>query len=94
MTRALALAALLCLAACHRHEAETAPDADADARNATAAKTLADLQAAEDAAKAPLPRPAAVPVAVRAAETMPDADEPADTDNADNATAPTDPPPR
>ena len=49
--------ALLALAACHRGDtADVTVDADEAAANATAAKTLEDLAAAEAAARRPLPR--------------------------------------
>jgi len=50
-----ALVLLLLLAGCGDKVAEVTVDADAAAANATAAKTLADLAAAEDAARQPLP---------------------------------------
>jgi hypothetical protein len=51
-----ALALLLLLSACHRGKvADVTLDADRAAENATEAKTLADLAAADEAAGAPLP---------------------------------------
>ncbi len=56
MTRALALGLLLALAACNRHGvADVTLDADAAQRNATAAKTLGDLAAADAASQGPAP---------------------------------------
>lgn len=56
MRRLLALALVLGLAACNRHGvADVTLDAAAAQRNATSAKTLADLQAAADAAQGPAP---------------------------------------
>ena len=75
MKRAFAIALLLGLAACNRHGvADVTLDAAAAQRNATAAKTLADLQAAGDASQGPAAvvhdaRPAAAaPAAASAAE--------------------------
>ena len=75
MKRAFAFALLLGLAACNRHGvADVTLDAAAAQRNATAAKTLADLQAAGDASQGPAPvvhdaRPAAAaPTAASAPE--------------------------
>jgi hypothetical protein len=51
-----ALALLLLLSACHKGKvADVTLDADRAAENATAAKTLADLAAADEAAGTPLP---------------------------------------
>lgn len=56
MKRLLALALLTGLSACNRHGvADVTLDAAAAQRNATAAKTLADLQAADDASRGPAP---------------------------------------
>lgn len=56
MKRALAFVLLLGLAACNRHGvADVTLDAAAAQRNATAAKTAADLQAAADASEGPAP---------------------------------------
>ena len=56
MRKAHALALLLLLAACHRgNVADVTLDADRAAENATAAKTLADIAAAEEASRTPLP---------------------------------------
>jgi hypothetical protein len=56
MKRTLAFALLLALSACNRHRvADVTLDAAAAQRNATAAKTLADLQAADQAARGPAP---------------------------------------
>ncbi len=67
MRKAYALALLLVLAACHRgNVADVTLDADRAAENATAAKTLGDIAAAEEASRTPLPgrrteTPAAAP---------------------------------
>lgn len=54
--RALALLPVLLLAACHRGDvADVTLDADRAAENATAAKTVADLAAAEAESREPLP---------------------------------------
>ena len=56
MIRVLALGLLLALAACSRHGvADVTLDADAAQRNATAAKTLGDLAAADAASQGPAP---------------------------------------
>jgi len=56
MIRVLALGLLLALAACNRHGvADVTLDADAAQRNATAAKTLGDLAAADAASQGPAP---------------------------------------
>ena len=75
MKHAFVFALLLGLAACNRHGvADVTLDAAAAQRNATAAKTLADLQAAGEASQGPAPvmhdaRPAAAaPAAASAAE--------------------------
>jgi len=75
MKRIAALALLLGLSACNRHGvADVTLDAAAAQRSATAAKTLADLQAAADASQGPAPivhdaRPAAAkPAATLSAE--------------------------
>lgn len=70
----LALAAGLMLAAaslsgCHRPQADQpTPGADGDAQAKAAAKTLADLQAADEAAQGPAPQiaPARAPKAEKA----------------------------
>ena len=62
MSRHAALALLLLLAACHRGKvADVTLEADRAAENATAAKTVADIAAADQAASTALPlrRPAA-----------------------------------
>lgn len=86
MTRVLALGLLLMLAACNRHGvADVTLDADAAQRNATAAKTLGDLAAAEAASQGPAPavRDAAPVKAAAAPETAA-----APVDNATEATMP------
>jgi hypothetical protein len=56
-----ALIALALLAGCHRPRADQpSPGADSDAQAATANKTIADLQAAEDASRGPVPEIAPV----------------------------------
>jgi hypothetical protein len=56
VTRALAFGLLLALASCNRSGvADVTLDADASQRNAAAAKTLADLQAATAASQGPPP---------------------------------------
>jgi hypothetical protein len=56
MIRVLALGLLLALTACNRHGvADVTLDADAAQRNATAAKTLGDLAAADAASQGPAP---------------------------------------
>lgn len=56
MRHPLALGLLLALAACNRHgAADVTLDADATTRNATAAKTLSDLAAADAASREPAP---------------------------------------
>ena len=58
MIRYLAPAALLLVSACHGSKvADVTLDADAAAESNTAAKTLADLTAADKAATPPLPAP-------------------------------------
>jgi len=84
MKRAFAFVLLLGLSACNRHGvADVTLDAAAAQRNATATKTLADLQAADEASQGPAPamhaRPATAPEA--AAPSAPEenqADVPAD----------------
>jgi len=67
--RAFLFVLLLGLSACNRHGvADVTLDAAAAQRNATEAKTVADLQAADDASRGPAPvpheaRPAAAPAA-------------------------------
>lgn len=57
MIRASGLGLLLLLAACNRGgTADVTLDADAAQRNATAAKTLADLAAADAASRGPAPQ--------------------------------------
>ena len=91
MKRALALAFFLGLSGCNRHGvADVTLDAAAAQRNATEAKTRADLQAAAEASRGPAPvvhdaRPAAVPVPDAPAATEENqaeapADEAADSD--------------
>ena len=75
-----ALALLLALSACNRHHAaDVTLDADAAQRNTTAAKTLADLAAADGASRGPAPavRDAAPGTTApqSEAESAPDADE-------------------
>jgi hypothetical protein len=54
--RLLAFGLLLALAGCNRHQAaDVTLDADAAQRNATAAKTLADIAAADAASRGPAP---------------------------------------
>lgn len=61
MRPAIALLALALLAGCHRPRADQpSPGADSDAQATTAAKTIADLKAADDAARGPLPEIAPV----------------------------------
>ena len=92
MKRAFAFVLLIGLGACNRHGvADVTLDAAAAQRNATAAKTLADLQAADQAAQGPAPivhdtRPAvqAAPKPVNAAPVENMADAPAD-DMADDS---------
>jgi hypothetical protein len=68
--RGLAIGALLLLAACNRQgAADVTLDADAAQRNATAAKTLADLAAADAASRGPAPVVRDVPPAKSAADT-------------------------
>jgi hypothetical protein len=56
VTRIVALATLLALAACNRGGvADVTLDADAAQRNTTAAKTLSDLAAADEASRGPAP---------------------------------------
>jgi hypothetical protein len=56
VSKRLGLALLLLLSACHKGKvADVTLDADRAAENATAAKTLADLAAADEAASTPLP---------------------------------------
>ena len=64
MTRrvlALAIAAGLTLGACHKRDDAATLDAGADARARTAAKTQADLAAADQASAVPLPGAPAAP---------------------------------
>jgi len=79
---------LFALAGCNRHRAaDVTLDADAAQRNATAAKTLADIAAAEEASRgappavhdAASPRPDASP----AGEQITDDDVTADSDEQD-----------
>jgi len=54
--RPLAILALALLCGCRRpHADQPTPGADGDAQAQTAAKTLADIQAAEDASQGPAP---------------------------------------
>lgn len=99
MRRARALLALALLAGCHRPRADQpSPAADAQAR--TAARTLADIQAAEDASRGPPPsiappvhRDEGAPPSARREDTA-DESVPVDTvadppaDAADNDTGP------
>lgn len=90
-----ALIALVALAACHRRAADWTPDADAAAQATTAAKTLADIDAAQAIAARPRPivRPApaapriapvaaAVPTAPAEAEAAPEIDDGAPANSA------------
>jgi hypothetical protein len=91
--RLVALALLIGLGACNRQGvADVTLDAAAAQRNATAAKTLADLQAATDAAQGPAPvvhdaKPAVVekPVATVAAAPADTAPETSTDDGAEEA---------
>ncbi|UAK24128.1 hypothetical protein [Sphingomonas nostoxanthinifaciens] len=76
-------AMLLALGACHRQTADVTLDADADARNVTAQRTLGDIAAADAAARAPMP---AVPhkAARAAAATEPAVDAGDDAPAADD----------
>jgi len=91
MKRPLALILLLGLGACNRHGvADVTLDAAATQRNATAAKTIADLQAATDAAQGPVPaihdaRPATAPKPVAATTATPDDEAAAPVDDAADA---------
>ena len=79
MKRQLALALMLLLSACNRHRvADVTLDADAAQRNATSAKTLSDLAAADGASRGPAP-------AVRGAAT----DTTAPQSNSESESAPT-----
>ena len=92
MKRLLAVSLLLGLSACNRYGvADVTLDAAAAQRNATAAKTLADLQAASDASQGPAPAvhdarsaPAApraeTPVAATEESPAPPVDDAADAD--------------
>lgn len=91
MKRRLALALVLGLSACNRHGvADVTLDAAAAQRNATSAKTLADLQAAADASQGPAPvvhdaRPAAprveaAPVSAEENEAAAPAEDASDAD--------------
>lgn len=91
MKCAFAFMLLIGLSACNRHGvADVTLDAAEAQRNATAAKTLADLQAADQAAQGPAPavreaKPAAAPthaapVADAPSETAPAVDDAADAD--------------
>jgi len=87
---AFVFALLLGLAACNRHGvADVTLDAAAAQRNATAAKTLADLQAAGEASQGPAPvmhdaRPAAAaPAAASASAAEANEIEAPDDDTAD-----------
>lgn len=88
--RRLAFLLLLGLAGCNRHGvADVTLDADAAQRNATAAKTLTDLAAADAASQGPTPimrdaspardKPAATSTPA-AAETAPVQDDASDMD--------------
>jgi hypothetical protein len=92
MKRLLALGLLVGLAACNRHGvADVTLDAAAAQRNATAAKTAADLAAAEDASRGPAPavhdaRPAEASAASKASTTpVENAAEPAIDDTSDDS---------
>ena len=89
MSKRPALALLLLLGACHRGKvADVTLDADRAAENATAAKTLADLAAADEAARTPLPqrRDAAAATARRDADQAPaDVEPPAESNATDSA---------
>jgi hypothetical protein len=69
MIRYLAPLALLLVGACHGKVADVTLDADAAAESNTAAKTLADLAAADKAATPPLPPPVK-PIPARSAPTV------------------------
>ena len=72
MKRALAFVFLLGLSACNRHGvADVTLDAAAAQRNATAAKTLADIQAASAASQGPTPVVHEAKPAVAAEQTAP-----------------------
>jgi len=82
--RAFVFVLLLGLTGCNRHGvADVTLDAAAAQRNATAAKTLADLQAAGDASQGPAPivhdaRPAAAAPAAASAPQENEAEVPVD----------------
>ncbi|NIJ06463.1 hypothetical protein FHS31_000045 [Sphingomonas vulcanisoli] len=88
--RALALAALLTLAVCplagchHPQADQPTPGGDGEAQANTAAKTIADLKAADDAAQGPAPEiaPARAPREEKV-KVEPDTPEPADTNDDD-----------
>lgn len=77
MKRGAVLLLTIALGACNRHGvADVTLDAAAAQRNATAAKTLADLQAAADASRGPPPivqdaRPASAPEPAVASKAAP-----------------------
>jgi hypothetical protein len=82
--RLFVLAAALGLVACHRQgAADVTLDADADARNATAAKTLADLAAADAAVKEPAPEALVHPHGMPAASAPEEDGAPTDQPPAD-----------
>jgi hypothetical protein len=93
MKRVLILLALAGLSACNRHGvADVTLDAAAAQRNATAAKTLADLQAADQAAQGPAPvvrdaPPAAAPAAKPQAAPAAPAEEAPEIPAADDTAA-------
>jgi hypothetical protein len=81
VSKRLALASLLLLGACHRGKvADVTLDADRAAENATAAKTLADIAAAEDASSTPLPPRSRAEPAAEAPPSESDGDEDAAVD--------------
>jgi hypothetical protein len=89
MIRVLALGLLLALAGCNRRGvADVTLDADAAQRNATAAKTLGDLAAADAASQGPTPAVHdAAPAKATEAAAMPadDAAEAPASDESDEA---------
>lgn len=79
------LVCLLLLAGCHRGKvADVTLDADRAAENATAAKTIADLAAAEEASQGPAPiirRETSQPAPATKPSAPDDAIEPADDES-------------
>ncbi len=82
-----ALGLLLLLGACNRgNVADVTLEADRAAENATAAKTLADIAAAEEAARIPLPSrteraPTPAPIRTEPAADAPEQELPVSEDN-------------